>query len=104
MKELLKQIKKFQNSDLPDDLFDKLEGDTFPAASVEVYWIDRDEADKGYVFVLPHQEADEGDVCVHIPQMDNSDGIGNGEPVYCHLSNILSNKRVKKVVLTGGFY
>ena len=104
MKKLLEEITKFQNEDLPDDLYKKLSGEILPAASVKVYWIDRDEADRGYVFVLPHQRVDEGDVCVHVPQMDNSDGIGDGEPVYCHLSKILTNKLVKKVVLKGGLH
>lgn len=103
MKELLKQIEIYQTLDLPENLFDKLDGETLPNASVEVIWFDREESDNGYIFVLPNQEADEGDVCVHIPSIDNSDGIGKGESIHCHLSNILTNKRVKKVILKGGF-
>jgi cold shock CspA family protein len=103
MKELLQQIEQLRNSDLPENMYDKLKGDTLPGATVKVYWNDRKEYDEGYIFVLPGQYADEGDVFVHIPEMDNSDGIGNGEEIYIHLSQILTNERVKKVVTKGGF-
>lgn len=103
MKELLQQIEQFQNSDLPENLFDKVQGEILPGATVKVYWQDRKEYDEGYIFVLPGQSIDEGDACVHVPQMDNSDGIGNGDEIHIHLSQILTNERVKKVVVKGGF-
>jgi cold shock CspA family protein len=103
MKELLEQIEKFRNSELPENMYDKLQGEILPGATVKVYWNDRRESDKGYIFVLPGQYADEGDAFVHVPQMDNSDGIGNGEEIYIHISEILTNERVKKVVVKGGF-
>lgn len=103
MNELLKEIEDYQNSEIDDNLFDKLEGETMPGAHVEIFWKKRDETDTGYVFVLPNQTWDEGDVCVHIPKPDNSDGMDDAPEVHIHISNLLSNKLVKKIVVTGGY-
>jgi len=103
MQELLAQIEKYQTEDVPDDMFDKVIGEILPGAKVKVYWNDRIECDEGYAFVLPEQDAGVGDVCIHIPEMDNSDGIGNGEEIHIHLFEILTNERVKKVSFKGGF-
>ena len=103
MKNLLKEIEDYQRTGIDDDLFDKLKGETFPGANVEILWKGREETDKGYVFVLPNQTWDEGDVCVHIPKPDNSDGMDDAPEVYIHISNLLSNKRVKKIIVSGGF-
>lgn len=103
MKNLIKEIEDYQNSEMPDDLLDKLEGETMPGAHVEIFWKDREETDTGYVFVLPNQSWDEADVCVHVPKPDNSDGIGDAPEVHIHISNLLINERVEKVVVTGGY-
>jgi hypothetical protein len=101
--ELLDQSKEYLNSEIPENLFDKAHGEMLPGCIVKVYWNDRSEYDKGYLFSLPGQSIDEGDAFVHIPEMDNSDGIGYGEETHVHISQILSNDRVKKVVFKGGF-
>lgn len=102
MKNLLIEIREFQSSEINDEYFDKIVGDLLPGASIKVNWFEREHPDEGYVFVLPHQDIEECDACVHIPQMNNSDGIGYGDPVFCHISKILSNERVVSVQLTGG--
>lgn len=100
---LLEEIANFHNlEDLDYDLFDKVEGDLLPNSEVKIHWKDRENADIGYVFVLPHQAADEFDVCVHIPSMDNSDGMDKGEPIYKHIYSIVELSGVEKVVSTGG--
>lgn len=73
-----------------------------PAAGdwIEIYWTDREMPDRGYIFTLPEQDIDTLDCCVHVPQMDNSDGIGNGEEIHLHLMEILSNKRVEQIIKT----
>lgn len=102
MKTLKKQIKKFQEEDIEHDVFQKLEGTGHPQASVEIFWSNTEETDKGYVFVLPEQNFDEDDFCVHIPFPDNSAGIGDAPEVHSHVYNLLLNKLVKKIVVTGG--
>lgn len=104
MEDLIEEIETYHNlAEIEDDLFDKLYGETFPGAHVEIFWKKRGEPDKGYIFVLPNQTWDEGDVCVHIPKPDNSDGIDDAPEVHIHISNLLLNNRVKKVVVTGGY-
>lgn len=103
LKLLLDEIDNFHNlGDLDYDLFNKVQGELLPNSKVEIYWKDRDNADVGYVFVLPHQTPDEFDVSIHIPSMDNSDGMDKGKEVYKHIYSILELERVVKVVATGG--
>jgi len=103
MEELLKEIEECQNSELDGKLFNKMQGEILPGSNVEIFWKGRQESDKGYVFVLPNQTYDEGDFCVHIPRPDNSDGMDNSQEVYIHIFNLISNKRVNKIILNGGF-
>lgn len=103
LKLLLDEIRNFHNlKDLDYDLFDKVEGELLPNSKVEIYWEDRENSDVGYVFVLPHQKADEYDVCIHIPTMDNSDGMDKGEEIHKHIYSIVELEKVVKVVATGG--
>ena len=64
MNKLLNEINTYQNSDIDYDLFDKLQGEIELGAKVEIFWEDREETDKGYIFALPHQDFDEYDVCI----------------------------------------
>lgn len=93
MQEILKELKKYQDITVTDKQFEKIKGSTLPGAKIEIYWNDRGENDIGYLFAFPCQFPDEGDVMVHIPRPDNSDGIGDGDPVWLHLYNLLKNKR-----------
>ncbi len=102
MEDLLKEIEDYHNLGIDDDLFDKLQGEAYPGAGVEIFWKGREEPDKGYIFTLPNQTWDEADVCVHIPNPDNSDGMDDAPEVHIHISNLLSNKRVKKIIVSGG--
>lgn len=101
MKELLEQIRKFQEEDIDDDIiFDKCEGEIKEFCKVEVQWGDREESDYGYSFILPHQDSDIGDVCIHMTEVDNSDGIDAGDPVWIHIYDLTMLPRVKKVIFT----
>lgn len=55
--------------------------------------------DDGYLFRLPICDDDFGmlDFLVHIPNPDNSSGIGNAPGVFTHLISLMENKLVKKV-------
>lgn len=100
LKALLKEIWEFQEAEEIDNfLFDKVVGVLLPGSKVEVYWQDREYTDEGYVFTLPQQDANMWDICIHIPKMDNSDGIGEGEEAFVHLYSLLQLERVLKVVI-----
>jgi len=103
MEIILKELKKYQNINVTDKQFEKIEGETLAGAKVEIVWTGRGESDNGYLFALPCQSPDEGDVFVHVPFPDNSDGIGDADPQWLHLFNLLKNKRVKKIICSGGF-
>ena len=98
LKQLLEEITHYQNdNDINYDIFNKINGEIYAGAKVEIYWTDRDLCDNGYIFLLPHQDTDEYDVCIHVPKMDNSDGIGDGEEIFKHLFSVVSLERVSKI-------
>lgn len=103
MEKLLQQREIFLEMDTDDIPFNKIEGEPYPGSNVEIFWESRECTDKGYTIVLPEQEFGEADVFIHIPFPDNSDGIGNAPEEHIHLGELLTNKRVLKVVFTGGF-
>ena len=102
MEELLKEHKKYQYEIPTDNEFTKLKGEAKIGSNIEIDWIDREEIDKGYLFALPISQ-DENDLLFHIPNPDNSDGIGDAPPVWGHLNSLLKNKRVKQIRCIGGF-
>jgi len=98
LKELLDDISNYHDSENIDfDLFDKVKGELYEGAKAKVFWRDREQEDDGYIFCLPHQNADEFDACIHVPHMDNSDGIGEGEPIWKHLYSVVELDRVLKI-------
>lgn len=90
--------KKWQFADIEDEWFNKMLFDPAAGDHIEIYWIDRENPDYGYLFTLPSQDISILDCCVHVPQMDNSDGIGYGEEIHLHLMEVLSNNRVEQVI------
>lgn len=99
MKNLIKEIKKYQDIELEDSVYDKIDGEAIPGSNVEIHWVDRDEIDEGYIFTLPDQQWDEYDACVHIPSPDNSDGIDDAPEVHIHLLKLASFDRVEKIII-----
>lgn len=103
LKNLLKQINHYHLSeDVDDDVFDKIKGkseEPKPGDKVELFWKDREESDKGYIFQLPHQITDEYDLCIHFTNVDNSDGIDSVEDEFHHLYHICSLERVNKLLI-----
>lgn len=97
IKSLIRQSAHFQEEDIDDSFFDKLDGEINPGSKVEIEWVDREETDKGYAFCLPNQLWDEGDIFLHITDVDNSEGIGDGEEVFIHLYKLGNMKKVKKI-------
>jgi hypothetical protein len=98
LKQLLEEISNYQNNDDIDyDIFDKVNGEIEAGSKVEIFWVDREQQDYGYIFQLPNQDTDEYDVCVHVPKMDNSDGMGDGDSVYKHLYSVVQLERVSKI-------
>lgn len=105
LKNLLEEIDFFQQSeDVDFDQFDKIKGkseEPKPGDKVELFWHDREESDKGYIFQLPHQKVDEYDLCVHFTDVDNSDGIDDVEDEFHHIYYVCSLEKVKKLLIIG---
>lgn len=97
MKELLAEHKKYQYKELTSKQQLKLSGLDYPGCRIEITWVGREEHDYGYLFQLPICDDGIGDFLFHVPNPDNSDGRDNAPPVWGHLNNLLSNKRVKSV-------
>jgi len=100
LEDLLHEIIHFQESeDVDYDLFNKVKNEEklIPGNKIEIWWTDRDEADNGYLFRLPHQQADEYDLCVHVTDVDNSDGMDDAPEEFHHIYHLVSLKRVKKI-------
>ena len=101
LKELLEEIDYYHTSeDIDYDNFDKLSNsDPMPGQKVAIYWIDREFPDKGYLFQLPHQIVDEFDLCVHVTDVDNSDGMDSAPDEYKHLYSLVELERVDKIYI-----
>lgn len=95
------QIEKYRGVEITDKQWDKLVGDIIPGSAVDIYWTGLgNEPDGGYLFSLPNQAPDEGDIMVHVPHPQNPDGMDEGWPQWVHLVSLLKNKRVKRIVCT----
>lgn len=103
LEKLIDEINFFQQYENVDfDQFDKIKGKSkipIPGDKVELFWEDREESDKGYIFQLPHQVTDEYDLCIHFTDIDNSDGIDSVEDEFHHIYHICSLERVKKLLI-----
>lgn len=100
LEKLLGEISFYQNSeDIDYDLFDKLKGFNSMELGdkVEIFWKDREDTDKGYLFSLPNQVTDEYDICVHVNNVDNSEGMGDAPDEYHHLYHLVSLERMLKI-------
>lgn len=89
--------------DTDNEYFNKLEGGNCEVGSLcEIIWRDKKNRDYGYLFDLPSNNPplDEYDVFVHIPNPDNSDGGDEALPVFKHLSSLLKNNFVEKIIIT----
>ena len=97
MKDLLKQRDDVLSKEISSEVFNKIIGISDGGNRVKIHWIDRDYVDKGYLFTLPTMAQDEGDVFVHVPSPDNSDGMGEAPEVHIHLLELASFDRVVKI-------
>lgn len=97
MKELLKQREEVLKRDFKEGTFDKIFGISDPGNKVEIFWKDRDFTDTGYLFSLPEMVPDQGDVFLHITNVDNSDGMDKAPDVHIHLLELASFDRVLKI-------
>jgi len=80
--------------------FTKLKGRPHPGGECKITWNDREANDYGYFFRIPgiHDLGSvDGDVFVHVPRPDNSDGIDDAPEQFMHLNDLLANERVKQV-------
>lgn len=100
MEEILAQIAFYQDAEIDDELFDKIKGTPRVGSKVTVKWVDREYDDHGYCFRLPIQDDEDDmlDLCLHITDVDNSDGIGEAPEVWIHLLNLLENERCDYVI------
>jgi hypothetical protein len=103
LNKLFKTRNKFLKKDLSQKNWEskiKPTRELNPGDRIEIVWIDRDFTDTGYLFQLPGMD-DYGDMLdyfVHIPDPDNSDGIGNADAEFVYLWELLSFKRVKQII------
>lgn len=98
LKELLDEINYFhQSEDVEYDLFDKIENYLEAGDRIEIFWKDRAFTDTGYIFRLPHQISDEYDLCVHVTEVDNSDGMDSVDDEFHHLYHLVALDRILKI-------
>lgn len=104
MNELLKEHKRYGDIELSDDELDKLKGDPKPGKWINIYWIKDDEypefdriVDEGYLISLPISDESVNDYFVHIPNPDNSSGIGDADPEWIHINCLLKNENVESI-------
>ena len=107
--ELLADRCKTIEVDIPSEWYKKIpEWDTIePGDKVTIEWtgeILKGVVDVGYIFQLPMCDEDYSmlDFFVHIPNPDNSSGIGDAPQVFVHLITLLQSELVetiKKVTL-----
>ena len=104
MEEILKEIEQYKFYDLSAKEIDKVVGDPKFGGKVDIKWSGRDELDKGYLFQFPIQDEDIDmwDLIVHVPNPDNSDGMGKALPVWVHFMSLLTNDDILWVNCTGG--
>lgn len=95
LEKLLKAQELFLDQDFPDEYWNKIKGEAQPGGKIEIKWKEREFTDKGYFFALPDSDVEIGDICVHIPFPDNSDGIGDAPPVWINLYELVNNEQVK---------
>ena len=72
-------------------------GEIYAGCNVELV-SNNEESLFGYVFVLPNQSIDDGDVFIHIPTIQFEKEAD--EEWYVHLFELLSNDNIKKIVFT----
>lgn len=88
------RINNFYNVELSEHgekLVDRLV--IYPGNKVQVVWGDGN-VDIGYMFSLPGQFEDEGDVFVHFVTTSNVGGMDDAGPVWIHLTDLLNNEMV----------
>lgn len=100
MEKLLAEIAFYQDAELDSYIYDKLSGTPKAGSKLAILWKDRECEDYGYCFRLPIQDDEDDmlDFLIHVTEVDNSDGIGDGHEEWIHLLSLLDNERVKKVV------
>lgn len=94
--DLKKELKKYSLKELTKLQWKKLVGTPSAGRMVRIYWRDG-VIDYGYLFLLPECDEADGDYLVHVPQPDNSSGIGDAPPIWQHINNLLSNDLVKRI-------
>lgn len=99
-KELHELREKWQDYDLSDKEFVKLEGEPKPGCKVEIHWGKDYEGiiDDGYIFVVDGMDADICDCFIHVSEQDNSGGKDRGEPEWDYMIQLMANEYCKKIV------
>lgn len=95
LEKLIEAQEAFLDTDIPDDDWNKVQGEPIPGGKIEIKWKGRQFADKGYFFALPTSDTEIYDICVHIPSPDNSDGMDDAPPVWINLYQLVINDQVK---------
>lgn len=93
------EVKKLNKDPMSykDDMWGKVSGTLEPGSKVKIVWRGRLKGcvDFGYVFILPYQYWNEGDMIVHIPK--HMEEKGSEEAIWIHLWELLDLPEVKKI-------
>ncbi len=98
MEKLEEELALAELIEMKDEYWSKVRGETKSGSRVTIFWGERENEDTGYCFTIPTQIEGEGDVFVHVTNVDNSDGMDEAPDVWIHLYNLLKNNRVKRVI------
>lgn len=103
---MLKEQKRCSELDVPDEWYAKIPGweKIKPGCRVNILWTGaglEGVEDDVYLFQLPFcdDQYDMLDFFAHIPNPDNSSGIGDAPQEFVHLIALLENKLVKTIKL-----
>jgi hypothetical protein len=101
LKEIIKEWNEHNDSEISDAEFNKVIGSPSYGGKLKIFWGGslKDVEDEGFCFRLPmcNDDLEMYDFFVHIPNPDNSSGIGDAPEVFTHIVSIIKNKLVKKI-------
>lgn len=101
-KDLLKALRRWERKSLKSGLFEKLKGAPEAGARVLIRWNGpylAEIEDRGYCFALPEYDEQSYHFIVHVPKPENPGGIGDGDPEFWHLYDLLENGNVKSITV-----
>ena len=102
IKELFDKRDKYEDYDMEDHHFAKLDRECVEGAKILIYWVNEykqfdQTIDKGYLFVLPGMDAQICDCFFHVPNPENPGGKGEAPEEFGYLVELIINPLVEKI-------